>query len=499
MKKLYFLLAAMLLCLSASASKVYYDNSSTKWSSVYAYVWGGTTGEVKGWPGTEMTNDGNGIWSVEFSGTPGYIIFHPNISGTQTGNLDFVDGATYDFDGVKGAEKSDFTVYFDNSASNWSKVNIYYWDGGASNSWPGVEMTSMGSNKYSYTVTAVSAPGKVIFLDGSASSWSAGTTQTNDLTWETGATYNLNGKVSGDTPTPPVTSDVYFFGDIDGAGWTAAALTNNSYTFTATKDSYFSFTTDAAGSDWSKVWRPSTAPANQIITESGSFTANGSGDNGVYQVAAGTYTVTVTDATAKTFSITVSGGDTPTPGNYPATLYMLGNIEGSSPAWSPAYSGTSAAGENGVYKFNNVQFTPAGEGEKVAYFSFVTATGADWNTDVNTSDRYGAPAKDTPVVFETAMPVTKYAAGEGGNASAAESWMVTFIDDQYYTYKMNITVDLASMTMTVIKGSSGIEGVNVDSNAAAVYYNLQGVRVDNPTSGLYIRVAGNQVSKVLVK
>ncbi len=38
-----------------------------------------------------------------------------------------------------------------------------------------------------------------------------------------------------------------------------------------------------------------------------------------------------------------------------------------------------------------------------------------------------------------------------------------------------------------------------DTNAPAVYYNLQGVRVDNPANGLYIRVQGKNATKVLVK
>lgn len=46
--------------------------------------------------------------------------------------------------------------------------------------------------------------------------------------------------------------------------------------------------------------------------------------------------------------------------------------------------------------------------------------------------------------------------------------------------------------------TSGIDDIAADS-ADAVYYNLQGVKVANPENGLYIRVAGGQVSKVLVK
>lgn len=46
---------------------------------------------------------------------------------------------------------------------------------------------------------------------------------------------------------------------------------------------------------------------------------------------------------------------------------------------------------------------------------------------------------------------------------------------------------------------AGVESVVVDSNAPAVYYNLQGVKVVNPANGLYIVRQGNKASKVLVK
>ncbi len=46
---------------------------------------------------------------------------------------------------------------------------------------------------------------------------------------------------------------------------------------------------------------------------------------------------------------------------------------------------------------------------------------------------------------------------------------------------------------------SGIENVEAEAAAPAVYYNLQGVKVANPENGLYIKVQGGNTSKVLVK
>lgn len=45
----------------------------------------------------------------------------------------------------------------------------------------------------------------------------------------------------------------------------------------------------------------------------------------------------------------------------------------------------------------------------------------------------------------------------------------------------------------------GVEGVVVDGNEAAEYYNLQGVRVNDARNGLYIVVKGGKAQKVMVK
>ena len=52
----------------------------------------------------------------------------------------------------------------------------------------------------------------------------------------------------------------------------------------------------------------------------------------------------------------------------------------------------------------------------------------------------------------------------------------------------------------LVKASeAGVENIEIDNNAPAVYYNLQGVKVANPENGVYIKVQGNKASKVLVK
>jgi hypothetical protein len=53
------------------------------------------------------------------------------------------------------------------------------------------------------------------------------------------------------------------------------------------------------------------------------------------------------------------------------------------------------------------------------------------------------------------------------------------------------------MTLLVEAVATGIESIEADENAPAVYYNLQGIKVANPSEGIFIKVQGNKVTKVV--
>src|SRR5574344_714953 len=91
-----------------------------------------------------------------------------------------------------------YTVYFDNSASNWSSVSAWAWDNSNTSTnytggtWPGKALSidaSTGYYKWSYTGT-LSANTKIIFNNGGKGS------QTADLTFVDGAIYDINGKTN---------------------------------------------------------------------------------------------------------------------------------------------------------------------------------------------------------------------------------------------------------------------------------------------------------------
>lgn len=179
------------------------------------------------------------------------------------------------------------------------------------------------------------------------------------------------------------------------------------------------------------------------------------------------------------------GGGDDVEDNYPSKLYVIGNLND----WNTTTSVASDARENGVYTWNSVEM-PVAAKDTYSYFTFVTAQGADWDADVNSSDRYGAASKDALVNLDQTTTIKVFKVGV--NASSAYSWKIA-----PGTYK--IVADLKNMKLTVTK-ASGVDGIEADdSDAAPVYYNLQGVRVDTPSAGLYIVVRGNKVTKEVVR
>lgn len=178
------------------------------------------------------------------------------------------------------------------------------------------------------------------------------------------------------------------------------------------------------------------------------------------------------------------GGDDPED-NYPSKLYVIGNLND----WSTTTSVASDARESGVYTWNSVEM-PAAAKDTYSYFTFVTAQGADWDADVNSSDRYGAASNNAPVTL--GQPATIKVFKVGVNASSAYSWKIA-----PGTYK--VVADLKNMKLTVTE-AAGVDGIEADEpDAVPVYYNLQGVRVDTPSAGLYIVVRGNKVTKEVVR
>lgn len=201
------------------------------------------------------------------------------------------------------------TVYFDDSNKSWGQVYAYCWTDSNNN---GIEaMTYDSSLKLWHYTTDYE---NIIFLN--QSSWN-NQAQTADLVVADNAIYTGN-ESKGSTGTSTLAEWIdginggytyYFRSDLDSSGtWTSKKMNYESgvgftYTFTHTSgSSFFSFSTDEDANNWDNVWRPE-GDQSMKVTANGSFSA-ASGSSTWYITTAGTYTVTISLANVKTFTIT---------------------------------------------------------------------------------------------------------------------------------------------------------------------------------------------------
>ena len=162
----------------------------------------------------------------------------------------------------------------------------------------------------------------------------------------------------------------------------------------------------------------------------------------------------------------------------PETLFIIGTLEGNS--WGPEVA-TEMTREGNTFSAD-VVFASV---DKSSYFSFIPVRG-DWST-VNSGYRYGAASED---IFNLGEAQTLEA-----KIGDVPAFNVNFVGNA------KVVVDFDAMTVTVTENIEdvAIDTIDSDTNAPAVYYNLNGIRVDNPSNGIFIRRQGNTVTKVLVK
>lgn len=133
------------------------------------------------------------------------------------------------------------------------------------------------------------------------------------------------------------------------------------------------------------------------------------------------------------------------------------------------------------YAGTTIAFVP--ENDKVTIKEITFENTKDWGSD-NTyvPDNFNSTSK-------TWIP------------AAAE--VVTYAAEDNTSFTMNVAAKTFFGKVTVkYEVGAGVEEIGVssdDSDAEAVYYNLQGVRVANPSNGIFIKVKGSKSEKVLVK
>ena len=120
---------------------------------------GGAVIVMKGSGNVSITNGGGycpaGTYTDRISGgqftvTASTISGNVGSSGIAVIYKDGLEPPTPDPDPDPDPDPSDFTIYYDNSESNWSSVNIHYWST-PNTTWPGVAMTKVKDNIWKYT------------------------------------------------------------------------------------------------------------------------------------------------------------------------------------------------------------------------------------------------------------------------------------------------------------------------------------------------------------
>ncbi len=164
---------------------IHYYN--TNWSNVniYSYDKNETKQYTGVWPGTDMTNDGDGWWSYNLSDIENALVIFNNGTNQEPSNLQpgydisceswIKDGNVLTEepkDDEPDPEPSDVCIYFDNSSYNWSNVYAYVYNENGQNAqyiakWPGVKMTQDTEGGYFVLNIAEGFEnGNVIFSDG---------------------------------------------------------------------------------------------------------------------------------------------------------------------------------------------------------------------------------------------------------------------------------------------------------------------------------------------
>lgn len=141
---------------------VYFNNTATNWKQVYAYAYGADNNLIGQWPGTQMKNIGNGIYSIQIPDGASEIIFSDGTSQTEDlvipmDGSNLFDGTQWwSYDAIEARKYR--IVFFNNASLNWERLYSYV-DGGER--WPGVAMNYEGNNIYSARLPEATT--KVVF------------------------------------------------------------------------------------------------------------------------------------------------------------------------------------------------------------------------------------------------------------------------------------------------------------------------------------------------
>ncbi|MDE6026719.1 MAG: starch-binding protein, partial [Muribaculaceae bacterium] len=170
---------------------IFFEHDS--WNPATAWIWSNSANYTGGkWPGQNFTYLGNNIYKWTYTGSgkipagSKVIISHNGNDQLSKDGWDFVNGGYYTANGyektISGAgeipddpivpsETDTYTVYFDNSSSNWNPVKVWVWDANnnknyTGGNWPGQEIkydNISGYHKFTCTVEEANPKMMIIF------------------------------------------------------------------------------------------------------------------------------------------------------------------------------------------------------------------------------------------------------------------------------------------------------------------------------------------------
>ena len=165
---------------------IHFKNTSN-WNDVYVYLYNKNTGAgISGWdwPGKAMSQELTSKWysyTISESEEVG-IVINNNNNGQQTDDLFRTINGWYDYSNstwydscpgdCPGETPAGLTIYYNNNSTNWSSVNLYFWNTSPvslSTSWPGVQMTdSDGDGWFEYTLEGVECANVIFSNNGNS-------------------------------------------------------------------------------------------------------------------------------------------------------------------------------------------------------------------------------------------------------------------------------------------------------------------------------------------
>ena len=349
-------------------------------------------------------------------------------------------------------------------ATSWAANPTLYLRGDISGTgWPATSAYKFTEDNGVYTLNLAKISGSFKIADAN---WSdAANFSTNNMSMELGKEYSVFSgssttnmkmaeaannvtitfdintkklKVEGQATTVEVSYALH--GQLTNANWATTAMTKDAtatpeaWTFTCTPAVPVGKTLVVRQEDGNNVDYYKAASASTKLEPGGSVTLSTSNSNDLnYSLETGKeYTFTYVPSTGVLSVNNPQGGVT-----YPENIYVLGNVDNK--AFAPGSTVALAKGDaDGVYT-GEVTFTGADDTE-YSYFQLCTENGSSWAT---LGTRYGAEAADAdPTAGTVTLTYNDF------------SWKV---DNATY----DVTVNLAELTMTVVKKETPVPPVPV--------------------------------------